>query len=151
MRQRCASFLPGVFLLLSAWCGAAQQDAPAVVTVRVAVDKAAVIAFLPPALQDTEDKDAAAARDEVNWAIANIRTCLGKDFAYRVVFADRIVVRSHGHEQSFEVRTAPPLVGALLVAPGSNARIIFAGGGPEALTRLLRPAAGEYFERPCVS
>jgi len=121
------------------------------ITVRVAVDKATVIAFLPPAMRSSRDYDSTAARDYVSEAMAGAKACLGKDYAsYRVVFADRIVLRSQGQEQAFETRTVAPLVGALLFGPGApNARILFAGGGPEALSRMLRSAASEYFERRC--
>jgi len=48
-----------------------------------------------------------------------------------------------------EVKHFAPLAGALLLRPGSNARILFAGGGPEALAQMLRPAASEYFGKRC--
>ena len=44
-----------------------------------------------------------------------------------------------------------PLVGALLVGPGTNARILFAGAGPEALVQLLPSAASKYFGKECLS
>jgi len=139
------------FLLLACSALAATAEQKADVTVRVAVDKATVIAFLPPSMRNSRDYDSTAARDYVSEAMAGAKACLGKDYAsYRVVFADRIVIRSQGHEQAYETRTVAPLVGALLFGPGApNARILFAGGGPEALSRMLRSAASEYFERRC--
>ena len=150
MKNTGARLALGIFILACSTL-AAPAGHEGEVTVRVAVDKATVIAFLPPAMQGARDYDSTAARDYVSWAMADARACLGKDYAsYRVVFADRIVVRSQGREQTFETRTVAPLVGALLLGPASpNARILFAGGGPEALTRLLRSAASEYFERQC--
>jgi len=123
------------------------------VTVRVTADRATVIAFLPPAMRDARDDDSTAARDYVALAMDDLKTCLGKDYAsYRVVFAERIVIRSHGREQIFDLATVAPLVGALLAEPGAaNARLLFAGGGPEALKRMLRPAASDYFAKRCLS
>jgi hypothetical protein len=74
---------------------------------------------------------------------------LGKSYAsYKVVFAERIVVRSPGRTETFELGRAQ-LVGALLLRPSANARIVFAGGGPEALVQLLPSAASEYFGKAC--
>ncbi len=83
-------------------------------------------------------------------ALENTKLCLGEDHgSYQVVFADRIVVRWYGREEVFQVKDFVPLVGALLVRPGSNARILFAGGGPEALERMLPAAASAYFGGKC--
>lgn len=60
----------------------------------------------------------------------------------------RIVVRWRKGDETFELGNSG-LVGALLLRPGANARILFAGGGPEALSRLLIPALGEYFGKGC--
>lgn len=109
-----------------------------------------VIAFLPPSMRDPANVDAAAARAQVEAAVGAAKVCLGEDFAsYRMLFADRIVVRSPGREESFELAHFAPMVGALLLRPGSNARILFAGGGPEALERMLRSAVSEYFGKKC--
>jgi hypothetical protein len=69
--------------------------------------------------------------------------------SYRTVFAERIVVRWVGHEETFAVGDFAPLVGALLLRPGSNARILFAGGGPAALAQMLQSTAREYFGKRC--
>jgi hypothetical protein len=112
-------------------------------------DREAVIAFLPPAMQNSQDRDAAEAQDRVGSAVESIKRCLGEDHIYyRVVFADRIVVRSRKGEETFELHLVP-LVGALLLRPASNARILFAGGGPAALLQLLRQATREYFGKEC--
>jgi hypothetical protein len=120
-------------------------------TIYVDGDKATVIGFLPPSMNNPRDGDAREAHELVARAIANAKLCLGEDYAnYRVVFAEHAVVRSHGHEQPLELGTVRSLVGALLVGPESpNARVLFAGGGPEALSRMLDPAATEYFGREC--
>lgn len=135
---------------LIGWTGALPQSTQDLVTVHVEGDNAAVVAFLPPAMQASQDKRAAEAQERVRVAIEEVKLCLGgHDVYYRVVFADRIVVRSLGREESFEVRDFAPLVGALLVRPGANARILFAGGGPEALAQMLGSAASEYFGKRC--
>ena len=120
-------------------------------TVYVDGDRATVIGFLPPSMNNPRDGDAREAHDLVARAIAEAKRCLGEDYAnYRVVFAEHAVVRSQGREQPLELGTVRSLVGALLVGPDSpNARVLFAGGGPEALSRMLDPAATEYFGREC--
>ena len=101
-------------------------------------------------MQDLQDKGAAEARERVRSALENAKLCLGEEtVSYRVVFADCIVVRSPEREEIFEVSPFAPLVGALLVRPGWTPRILFAGGGPEALTQMLRSAASEYFGKRC--
>jgi hypothetical protein len=121
-----------------------------VVTAYVDGDRRAVISFLPPSMQESQDRDAADAKERVGSAIDSIKRCLGEDHVYyQVVFAERIVVRTRGGEQTFDLGRVAPLVGALLLRPGSNARILFAGGGPEALVRMLRPVASEYFGKKC--
>ena len=130
--------------------GVLPQGTEDVVTAYIEGDKTAVIAFLPPSLHDSQDKGAAEAQERVKSAIEDTKLCLGEDdVSYQVVFAERVVVRSIGREETFEVGHFAPLVGALLLRPGRNARILFAGGGPEALAQLLRSAASEYFGKRC--
>ncbi len=150
MRNVTADLLLASLLPLASSCGPSQPDTTEAVTVRVEADRAAVIGFLPPAMRDSRGQDGSAAQDAVSSAIAGIRTCLGEGYAsYRVVLADRVVVRSREGEQTFELGTRVPLSGALFLKPGSNPRVLFAGGGPEALGALLRPAASGYFGKPC--
>jgi len=145
----------GVFvaflLLASSTDLRAQRGAKDLATVNIDLAKPEVIGFLPPALKASRSRDAIEAENTVYLAINNVRICLGDDYAnYRVVFADRIVLRSHGRERAFEVGTVSALVGALLFEPdASNPRILFAGGGPDALLRMLVPAASEYFGKQC--
>ena len=139
----------GVHLLaasavLAAASGAFARNTEAPVTATIEGDKPAVIVFLPPSIQDPRDRKA------VESAIESSKRCLGpEDVSYQTVSADRIVVRSRAREETFDVRDFAPLVGALLLRPGSNARILFAGGGPEALAQMLRFSASEYFGRAC--
>lgn len=112
----------------------------------------AVIAFLPPAVRDSGNAADSEARTQVGLAIADAKRCLGEGYAqYQVVFSDRIVIRRPGREETFQVSDFAPLVGALLVGPGTNARILFAGAGPEALVQLLPSAASKYFGKECLS
>ncbi|HTT12088.1 MAG TPA: hypothetical protein VMG60_14445 [Burkholderiaceae bacterium] len=151
MKNTAARLLLGLVVALA--LPAAPAGPRTQVTVRVTADKATVIAFLPPEMRNASDYDSTAARDYVSLAMADIKNCLGNDYAsYRVVFAERIVIRSRGREEIFDLGTVAPLVGAVLAGPDSpNARLLFAGGGPEALTRMLRPAASEYFAKRCRS
>ena len=146
---RSKLYLPLLGLLIAS-SGALPQAAEEPVTAYVDVDQEAVIAFLPPSMQNLQERGAAEAQDRVRWAIDSVKRCLSEDHVYyEVVFAERIVVRSRAGEESFELGRLMPLVGALLLRPDSNGRILFAGGGPEALERLLRQAAGEYFGKQC--
>lgn len=120
-----------------------------VVTANVEAGKASVVAFMPPSMRSGRDKDAAAAQEHVRSAIEEVKKCLGNDVSYTVVFADRIAVHWLGHDETFDVRDFAPLVGALLIRPDTSARIVFAGGGPQALPQLLRSAASEYFGKRC--
>ncbi len=150
MKYRCAHLLLALLGLLAAPGGAFPQTTGDVLAVYVDGDRRAVIAFLPPSMQDSRNRDAAEAQEHVKASIESIKRCLAEDHvSYQVVFAERIVVRRPGSEETFELGHIVPLVGALLLLPGSNARILFAGGGPEALVRMLRPAASEYFGEKC--
>ena len=150
MRSPGSNRLSALFVVLTASCGALQQNTTHGVTKYVDLDRPTVIAFLRPSTQDSLNADAKASQEHVRSAIESTKICLGQDFAsYRIVITDRIVVRSPEGEESFELGHFAPLVGALLLRPGSNARILFAGGGPEALERMLRPAASEYFGKKC--
>jgi hypothetical protein len=140
--------LPLLLVLASSAC-VAGQIVQAPVTVYVAGNKPTVVAFLPPSFKDRREMVASQAQERVRSAIQNTKLCLGKGYAtYKVVFAERIVVRSLGRKETFELGRTP-LVGALLLRPGANARILFAGGGPEALVQLLPSAASEYFGKAC--
>ena len=100
-------------------------------------------------MHDSKVSGASDAKMRVGSAIDSLKRCLSEDHvSYQVVFAERIVVRSLGREETFELGIHS-LVGALLLRPGSNARILFAGGGPEALATMLGPAATEYFGERC--
>ena len=145
-----SKLLAALMVLLAVSQAALPKSAEEVVTVHVDGDKPAVIAFLPPSMQDSQVKEAAEAQERVRSAIESAKLCLGKDtVSYRMVFADRIVVRSLGREETFEISPFAPLAGALLLRPGWTPRILFAGGGPEALARMLRSAASEYFGKRC--
>ena len=142
--------LAALLVLLAISQGALPRSEEEVVTAHLEGDRDAVIAFLPPSLQDLQYKGAAEAQERVRSALESAKLCLGEDtVSYRMVFADRIVVRSLDREEIFEVSDFAPLVGALLVRPGWTPRILFAGGGPEALAQMLRSAAGEYFRQRC--
>jgi len=151
MTNTSANFLFAALALLASSIDLHARSTKEVATVYIDVNKATVIGFLPLAMKNSRDREAFVAENLVSLAINNARICLGDDYAtYRVVFADRIVLRSQGRERSFELGTAAPLVGALFFAPGApNPRILFAGGGPEALLRMLQPAASEYFGKQC--
>lgn len=136
--------------LLAASPGAWPRSAEHVVTAYIDGDKPTVVAFLPLSMQDAQDKAAAQAQKHVRSAIDDVKACLGEDgVSYTVVFADRIAVRSRGREETFEVSYFAPLVGALLLRPGTSPRVLFAGGGPQALAQMLRSAASEYFTKRC--
>jgi|KBSMisStandDraft_5_1062788.scaffolds.fasta_scaffold856788_2 hypothetical protein len=145
-----SKLLPALLVLLAVSQAALPKSAEQVVTAYVEGDKTAVIAFLPPSMQDSQVEGAAEAQERVRSAIESAKLCLGDDtVSYRMVFVDRIVVRSLGREETFEISDFAPLVGALLVRPDSTPRILFAGGGPEALARMLRSAESQYFGKRC--
>jgi hypothetical protein len=109
-----------------------------------------VVAFLPVSEPGTAGLTEVSASELMASALERAKACLGKGYAsYLLVTADRIVVHSSEGDESFEISTATPLTGALLLRPKANPRIIFAGGGPEALRRMLRRAASDYFVRAC--
>lgn len=133
-----------LLLVLASSVLAVGASAQAPLTVYVAGNSPTVVAFLPPSF-----KADAQAQALVRSAVQETKRCLGNsDISYRVVFAERIVVRSPGRDETFELGRAQ-LVGALLLRPNTNSRIVFAGGGPEALVHLLPSAASEYFGKPC--
>jgi len=128
------------------------QTTEEVTTIVVDAEGAAIIVFLPLAERDSANAADVEARAQVGLAIGNAKRCLGEGYVqYQVVFSGRIVVRWPGHEETFQVSDFAPLVGALLVRPADNPRVLFAGGGPEALIRLLPSAASEYFGMGCLS
>jgi hypothetical protein len=150
MRDRVSNLLLALLVLLAASTSALPHNTEDVVTAYVEGSMTAVIAFLPLSMQDSQVSAAAEAQASVRLAIEDTKRCLGEDdVSYRVVFAERIVVRSPAREETFDIGYFAPLVGALLLRPGTNARILFAGGGPEALAQTLRSAASEYFQRRC--
>src|SRR5262249_17427052 len=118
-------------------------------TAYVEGDRAAVIAFLPHSAQVSKDGGGTEAEARVRLTLQNTKACLPEDHtSYRVVFVQRIVVRSREGEEIFQVGDSEPLVGVLLLRPHTNPRILFATG-PEALEQMLQPAASEYFDRRC--
>ena len=133
MKHTGSYLFPWLLVLLTAASGVFAQAKETAVTAYIEGNRAAVVAFLPPAMRGSRDAGTAEAQERVGSAIEDTKLCLGEDdISYRVVFADRIVVSSPGREETFDVRYFAPLVGALLLRPGSNARILFAGGGPAA-------------------
>src|SRR5215470_1490768 len=150
MKYGVLHLLLAVLVLLTASQGVLSRNVADGVTAQVEAGRRAVIAFLPPSMQNLENRGAAEAQARVTSAVENTKLCLGdNDVSYWVVFADRIVVRSLGREETFDVGDFAPLVGAVLLRADASPRILFAGGGPEALPRMLQSAAGEYFGRGC--
>ena len=68
--------------LLASSSGAFPQSMENVVTAYVDGDRRAVISFLPPSMQDSQDRDAADAKERVGSAIDSIKRCLGEDHVY---------------------------------------------------------------------
>lgn len=150
MRIDISHLFAALLVMLTTSSGALSNNMQGGITVYVESGPRAVIAFLPPLMQNMKASGAATAQANVNSAIESTKRCLGKDdISYQIVFADRIVVRSPGRDEAFNVGHFAPLVGALLLRENTNARILFAGGGPEALRQVLQSAASEYFERKC--
>src|SRR5882762_1874097 len=117
MTNTSANFLFAALALLASSIDLHARSTKEVATVYIDVNKATVIGFLPLAMKNSRDSEALKAENLVSLAVNNARICLGDDYAtYRVVFADRIVLRAQGRERSFELGTAAPLVGALLSA-----------------------------------
>ncbi|HJV61947.1 MAG TPA: hypothetical protein VJ743_13445, partial [Albitalea sp.] len=103
-------------------------------------------------LKASRQAQARQARELVRSAVQDTKRCLGEHTAsFKIVFAQRIVVRSRHGRETFDLGSDSTLVGALLLRPDANARILFAGGGPEALSPMLVPAAAEYFGKVCAS
>ena len=160
MRARSLPSMLAASIALAAGCAGPDQGELAPDTAYADAATPAVIAFVPPPGASTratpgaaaaEEPDASATRALVESAVADTQACLGATaVSYRVVSAQRIVVRGGGRDESFDLGHTAPLVGALLLRPGMNSRILFAGGGPQALGRMLRPAASEYFGIPCI-
>jgi hypothetical protein len=113
-------------------------------------DRASLIAFSPWMGPGASDETRAAVEAALRSAIESTRRCLGAgQVATQVVVADRIVIRSSGHDEAFERgQAAAGLVGALLLRPGSNPRIVFATDAT-ALQSMLPLTSGEYFGKHC--
>jgi hypothetical protein len=140
----------GLVAILVAACASSPSPATPEAVVYIDLVRPTVVVFLPTSLRQSVDADAAPLEQKVAAALERARLCLGADYAaYRTVVADRIVVRSGDRQESFEIATAAPLVGALLLQPEANPRIVFAGGGPDALRRMLPRAVRDYFDRKC--
>jgi hypothetical protein len=147
------SFVIGSLAALAALvasCAASERGANGAVTAYVDLERPTVVAFIPDSMRESSPADAAATEAQVNEALNRARACLGESSAsYRLVHADQIVVRTPGREDSFDIANLRPLVGALLLRPEANPRILFAGGGPEALRRMLGRAVGDFFGKEC--
>ena len=126
------------------------QDAGQPATAVIDGTRAAIIIFLPPSARDAQDSEATEARASAALAIELTRRCFGRDdVSYKLLSADRMIVRLADREEIFDLWQFPSLPGAVFVRPGANPRIVVAGGGAEALERLVPSAAGDYFGRAC--
>jgi hypothetical protein len=150
MDIRHARIVVGSLAALLASCAAPERGANDLVIAYVDLQQPTVVAFIPASDHESLQADTSRTEAQVTAALDDASACLGKSFAsYRLVYAARIVVRSAGREDSYEIANLKPLVGALLLRPEANPRILFAGGGPEALQRMLRPAVSDYFDKQC--
>ena len=150
--MRHASWKLGLalFALLSAPSRALPDTADDSNTAYVDGEREAVIAFVPIVTPGSPDGDAAEAHKLAVSAVETMKRCMGESRTdYRVVSAERIVVRLLNGDETFELDHGVALAGALLLRPGSNPRILFAGGGPEALVLLLRQESKEYLGQNC--
>lgn len=109
-----------------------------------------IVGFLPAALPVADEAADALARSLVAQALARAQACMaGPAVNYQLLVADHIVVHDGKRVTAFEITDAAPFAGALLLAPGANPRILFAGSGAQALADGLPQAAGDYFHRAC--
>lgn len=127
----------------------AQPAAPPVVA-DIDASRPAVLAFVPVSAALVDGTDAALAQALAAEALVRANVCLGDaPVVYQLLRADRIVVHDGTRAAAFDIADGAPLAGALLVAPGTNPSVLFAGGGPGSLARLLPQAAGEFFHHAC--
>ncbi len=135
-------------LVISTAAAAAPRQVAA--TAHLEGNRNVVAIFLPPPIEHSRKEGSWLARTYAETAIFAIERCLGTAYAsYRVVYADRIVIGRSTDAQTFDVGQAAPLTGAILFHPGSNARVMYAGGGAQALVPLVLSATGDYFGKRC--
>lgn len=145
---RCALALASAIV---AGLPARAADPPAAPLVRqIVLVGPTIVAFLPQSQRSSGEAQMPSASVYATQAMGRVKWCLGaRAIAYHVVYADRIVVHRGDHDEVYEVTDNANLPGALLLSPTASPRIVFAGGGPQALVPLLRQAASDYFGTTC--
>ena len=124
--------------------------ADAGIVTELALDNPTVVIFVPSTVRPEDLGELSGADAWAVQALQRTQVCLSDLYVfYRFMHADTIVASEGARRTSIDVGLAAPLTGALLLKPGANARVIFAGGGPPSLPDLVARAAGDYFEHPC--
>ena len=118
---------------------------------RIAINGPTVIGYFP-AVSDKElanDDALGSAFEHLQMALATCDACFGSHGVdVQMVIADKITVVDDGRVQEILPRREPDGIGAFLVSPGRDGRIVHAGRGPSSLVSYVPQAASEYFELP---
>ena len=134
-------------LLLTASRPVAGEPEPGVVEVAVAGPMA--IGFYPP-VSDAEIEEDPGTREglaHLEFALSDVAKCLkSQGVSVRAELA-RILVLRVG-DTVHRIDLPHESVGAYLVVPGREPRVVYATAGPSSLQVLLPNAAAEYFHAP---
>jgi len=115
----------------------------------VNVSQRMVIGFAPPASAATleGDRGLRSALEHWEWGLDNVAACLeSSGIEVRAVNADRVTIVSEGEHITVDIRPSPDGdgIGAYLVAPGEDARLMLLGM-PSAFVHSLPGAAADTF------
>jgi hypothetical protein len=142
-----SAFLVAIAFVQSAPAIAAPK-AP-VVTKSVSLEGPTIIAFLPPGIEKQKDDGAIEASAHVSFALEDTHKCLAPKYVkIATVFADRIIVRDGASNRVFVVKGLGQAVGAILLEPKREGKVIYTTAGPSTLMHLLPAAAWEYWHVP---
>jgi hypothetical protein len=120
--------------------------------VQVDVAGPMVIGFFPP-VSDEDVASSSGTREglaHLEFALSDVAKCLkSRGVSVRVERTRALVLKVAGKERRFDI---PPewerAVGAYLIAPGRDPRVVYASAGPSSLQVRLPNAVAEYFAAP---
>ena len=141
----------GACLLLLGSAAAPPTD-PEQTTTEVLVTKPTIVGFFPPVSAEEIETNPGTREGvaHLEFALSDVAKCLKpRDVSVRLELTRVLIFKLGDRQLRFELSPDwQRAVGAYLVEPNREPRVVYASAGPSSLQFLLPNAAAEYFNEP---
>jgi hypothetical protein len=123
--MRLRAWVVSVALIGAALPDGKAEGTPSIVHKTMAITGPTIIAVLPSEVQQQQDPGDTEAMAHVQFALEDTNKCLGAGrVRLDLVFADQVIIQDRASTQTILVRDLGQGVGAVLVEPGREAKVV---------------------------